>query len=182
MFSIQVLNHIALSGLSQLPAELYHIDKDIENTDAILVRSLKMHSLDFPASLLVIGRAGIGVNNIPIEKLTQLGIPVLNTPGANTNAVRELVLAGMLLASRHLCKASEYVRNIEAADDTALELQVETYKKKFAGSELRGKTLGVIGLGNIGVQIANAAAGLGMHILGFDPSITVELCTRQNFM
>jgi len=174
VFNVQILNPISATGLQQFPTESYHIEDKLQQPDAILVRSYQMHDFELPPSVLVVGRAGVGVNNIPVEKLTEYGVPVLNTPGANTNAVRELVLAGMLLASRNLCRAVEYVRQLSSENDVSLEKKIESDKKQFAGSELRGKTLGVIGLGNIGVQVANAAAGLGMHILGYDPSITVE--------
>lgn len=174
MFTVQLLNPVSKAGLAQLPAKAYHIEEKPAHPDAILVRSFQMHDLAIPESLVVVGRAGVGVNNIPVKKLTELGIPVLNTPGANTNAVRELVIAGMLLASRHLCAAAEYVHGLQAENDAALETLIENNKKRFAGTELRGKTLGVVGLGNIGVQVANAAAGLGMQIQGYDPAITVE--------
>jgi len=169
-----MLNPVSKTGLEEFPKESYHIAAEMQQPDAILVRSYQMGDFKTPESLLVVGRAGVGVNNIPIDRLTAKGIPVLNTPGANTNAVRELVLAGMLLASRHLCSAVEYVRQLPVDSEKAFEQQMEADKKRFAGSELRGKTLGVIGLGNIGVQVANAAASLGMRILGHDPSITVE--------
>jgi len=174
MFNIQVLNAIAKNGLAEFSSDNYTIAEHFEQPDALLVRSFDLHKYDFPQSIQVVGRAGVGVNNIPIEKLTAIGIPVLNTPGANTNAVRELVLAGMLLASRNLCYAWDYVRQLTAKNNTELSLLIEKNKKQFSGSELRGQTLGVIGLGNIGVKVANAAAGLGMKILGHDPAITVK--------
>lgn len=174
MFKIQTLNAIATIGLKQLPADLYEVSPDLANPDAILVRSQRMHDMTFPASLKVVGRAGAGVNNIPVNELTKLGIPVLNTPGANANAVRELVIAGMLLASRNICQAWDYVRHLESHDALAIEKHIEHDKKQFVGSELLGKTLGVIGLGSIGVKVANAAMNLGMHVIGYDPTITVN--------
>ncbi len=173
MYKIQTLNAIDPAGLAQFPTEQYHIAGDITHPDAILVRSASLHQFTFPESVKVIARAGAGVNNIPIEQLTELAIPVLNTPGANANAVKELVLAGMLLACRNLCQAWDYVCKM-TGDDEHIHLQVEKDKKQFAGFELPGKTLGVIGLGNIGVKVANAARALGMRVIGYDPTITVK--------
>lgn len=138
-----------------------------------MVRSAKMHDMEIPKSVLAIGRAGAGVNNIPVEKLSKLGIPVFNAPGANANAVKELVLAGMLLAARNLCPAWQFVRQL-SGEGAELDKSVEAGKKKFAGFELPSRTLGVVGLGAIGVQVANAALALGMRVIGFDPQITVE--------
>jgi D-3-phosphoglycerate dehydrogenase len=173
MFKIQTLNSIAMVGLKQFPQELYEIASDIQHPDAILVRSHSMHDMSFSSSVKVVGRAGVGVNNIPVAALTKLGIPVLNTVGANANAVRELVLAGMLLASRNICLAWDYVRNLQL-DESEIEKHIEQNKKQFVGSELLGKTLGVIGLGSIGVKVANAAMHLGMQVIGYDPTITVN--------
>ena len=173
MFKIQTLSSIATVGLNQFPADLYEIASHIEKPDAILVRSNSMHDMTFPESIKVVGRAGIGVNNIPIAALTKLGIPVLNTVGANANAVRELVLAGMLLASRNICQAWDYVRQLEGTDKV-LDETIEAHKKNFVGTELLGKTLGIIGLGSIGVKVANAAMDLGMSVIGYDPTITVS--------
>ena len=141
--------------------------------DAILLRSADMHALEIPSSVLAVGRAGAGTNNIPVAKLSQRGIPVFNAPGANANAVKELVLAGLFLAARNICQAWSFVRSLEG-DDEALEHAVEQGKKKFVGFELPGRTLGVVGLGAIGVEVANAALGLGMKVLGYDPQITVQ--------
>ncbi len=141
--------------------------------DAILLRSADMHALEIPASVLAVARAGAGTNNIPVAKLSQRGIPVFNAPGANANAVKELVLAGMFLAARNICQAWSFVRSLEG-DDDALEQAVEQGKKKFVGYELPGRTLGVVGLGAIGVEVANAALGLRMKVLGYDPQITVQ--------
>lgn len=173
MFNILTLNPISAIGLTQFPSELYKVSDKIENPDAILVRSHPMHDMVIPESIKVIGRAGVGVNNIPVAKLTPLGIPVLNTVGANANAVRELVLAGMLLASRNICQAWDYVRKLTSNKDQ-IEEQIEKNKKQFVGFELMGKTLGVVGLGSIGVKVANAAMNLGMHVIGYDPTITVS--------
>ena len=167
------LNDIAAEGLNRLPKDRYQCGPDIESPDAILVRSHSMHELNLPANLLAVGRAGAGVNNIPVASLTEQGIPVFNAPGANANAVKELVLAGLFIAARNLVTAYEYVRALDEEGE-ALELAVEAGKKRFVGSELPGRTLAVIGLGAIGVEVANAAYGLGMKVIGFDPKITVE--------
>lgn len=172
MFKIQTLNKIAAVGLNHFPRELYEVATEIQYPDAILVRSHSMHDLNIPSSVKVIGRAGAGVNNIPVAKLTELGIPVFNTPGANANAVRELVIAGMLMASRNICQAWNYVNKLK--NDLEINNKIEQDKKQFVGFELMGKTLGVIGLGNIGVKVANAAISLGMRVVGYDPTITVN--------
>jgi D-3-phosphoglycerate dehydrogenase / 2-oxoglutarate reductase len=174
MFHVQLFNPLAKAGLAQFPEEAYHISEKIAEPDAILVRSHDMREFVVPDSLCVVGRAGAGVNNIPLDILARRGVPVMNTPGVNTNAVRELVVAGMLLASRNLPAAIDFVRNLSAADDNLLHQMIERDKKQFTGNELRGKTFGVIGLGNIGVKVANAAASLGLHIIGYDPAITVK--------
>ncbi|MHB1948458.1 MAG: 3-phosphoglycerate dehydrogenase family protein [Gammaproteobacteria bacterium] len=173
MFKIQTLNTIASVGLEQLPRELYEVSSELQHPDAILVRSYNMHDMELPKTVKVIGRAGAGVNNIPVAALTQQGIPVLNTPGANANAVRELVIAGMLLASRNICQAWEYVSHLKSSG-SELNKQIEHDKKQFVGFELLGKTLGVIGLGSVGVKVANAAINLGMKVVGYDPTITVS--------
>lgn len=173
MYKIKTLNAIAPSGLNQFPRNLYEVASEIQHPDAILVRSAVMHETPIPTSLRVVGRAGVGVNNIPVAKMTKLGIPVLNTPGANANAVKEAVLAGMLLAARNICQAWDYVRHLKGDDATLHEL-VESQKKQFLGFELAGKTLGVIGLGNVGVKVANMAIALGMRVLGYDPTITTR--------
>jgi len=170
---ILVLNQISASGLSRLPAETYRVGKDVADPVAILVRSADMHGMAIPASVRAIGRAGAGTNNIPVEAMSQRGVPVFNAPGANANAVKELVIAGMLLAARQIAPALRFV----AALDTAvadLDQAVERDKKAFAGYELAGQTLGIIGLGKIGCLVADAAIKLGMNVLGFDPDITVD--------
>lgn len=173
MFKVQTLNTIAAIGLNQFPRDFYEVASEIQHPDAILVRSHSMHEMTIPESVKVIGRAGAGLNNIPIAALTKRGIPVFNTPGANANAVRELVIAGMLLASRNICQAWHYVHNL-APDHADLHKEIEQNKKQFVGFELSGKTLGVIGLGSVGVKVANAAINLGMHVIGYDPEITVH--------
>jgi D-3-phosphoglycerate dehydrogenase len=172
-FKIQVLNQISQVGLKRLPAERYNVSKDGAAPDAILVRSADMHSLDIPASVRAIGRAGAGTNNIPVKAMSARGVPVFNAPGANANAVKELVIAGMLLAARNLSGAMRFVNGLDAADPE-MEKKVEDGKKNFAGYELAGHTLGVIGLGKIGCLVADAAIKLGMNVLGHDPEITVD--------
>ncbi len=173
MFKILTLNNISVTGLDRLPRETYEIASETENPDAILLRSFKMHDMEIPDTLKAVGRAGAGVNNIPVEKMTAKGIPVFNTPGANANAVKELVIAAMLMASRNLTQAWDYARNLEGAD-ADIAKAVEAGKKKYAGTELPGKTLGVIGLGAIGGQIANAVIALGMKVIGYDPTVTIQ--------
>ena len=173
MFRIQTLNNIAVEGLRRLPRERYEVASELANPDAILLRSHNMHDMDIPDSVAAIGRAGAGTNNIPVEMLAQRGVPVFNAPGANANAVKELAIAGMLIGARNLCSASEYVSALEETGD-ALNKAVEAGKKQFVGFELPGKTLAVIGLGAIGVEVANAAHALGMNVIGFDPAITVR--------
>ncbi len=173
MFRIQTLNNISPRGLARLPRESYQAGAQIADPEAILVRSADMHALALPASLLAVARAGAGTNNIPVAALTKRGIPVFNAPGANANAVKELVIASLFLAARNICQAWGFVRALEG-DAEALEHAVEGGKKRFVGYELPGRTLGVIGLGAIGVEVANAAHGLGMRVLGYDPQITVQ--------
>jgi D-3-phosphoglycerate dehydrogenase len=173
MYRVLALNNISKAGLSRLPADRFQIGKDLADPDIILLRSADLHSMDLPASLLAVGRAGAGVNNIPVAALSARGIPVFNTPGANANAVKELVIAGLLLAARNICQAWAYTRALEG-DAQTIEHAVEAGKKQFAGFELPGRTLGVVGLGAIGRQVANAALALGMKVVGYDPGITVE--------
>ena len=173
MFRIQTLNNISPKGLALLPPTQYEYGADIATPDAVLLRSHNMHEMDLPASVQAVGRAGAGVNNIPVPRLTELGVPVFNTPGANANAVKELVIAGMLLAARNLPQALQFVAGLEGQGD-ALNKVVEAGKKRFVGHELPGRTLAVIGLGAIGVKVANAAVGLGMQVIGYDPKITVS--------
>jgi D-3-phosphoglycerate dehydrogenase len=170
---IRVLNQIAASGLSRLPAERYLVGSDIAEPAALLLRSADLHKASIPASVRAIARAGAGTNNIPVEAMSARGVPVFNAPGANANAVKELVLAGMLMASRHLAPA---LRFVDALDPAAADIDrlVEDGKKAFAGRELAGQTLGVIGLGRIGALVADAAIKLGMNVIGHDPEITVD--------
>lgn len=179
MFNILTLNNISQRGLKLLKPEKYQVGAEEKAPDAILLRSYKMHDYEVPSSLKAVGRAGAGVNNIPVDKMTEKGIPVFNTPGANANAVKELVLAGMLLASRNICDAWQYAQKLEG-DDAQLSKLVEDGKKHFVGSELPGKTLGVIGLGAIGVKVANMALSLGMNVIGYDPVITIQRAWELN--
>jgi len=172
-FKILTLNSISAKGLDRLPRDRYEIASEIAHPDAILVRSADMHAMAIPPSLRAVGRAGAGTNNIPVGLLSQRGVPVFTAPGANANAVKELVLAGLLLAARHICEAWDFVRGLEG-EGAALEEAVEQGKKRFVGHELPGRTLGVVGLGAIGVEVANAAHLLGMRVLGYDPQITVQ--------
>jgi len=173
MFKILTLNNIAAVGLDRLPRNKYEIASEVQTPDAILVRSAKMHDMPVPVSLKAIGRAGAGVNNIPVKEMSEKGIVVFNAPGANANAVKELVVAGMLLAARNIPQAWKFATGLNG-DDTFLHKAVEDGKKNFVGFELPGRTLGVIGLGAIGVRVANTARALGMKVVGFDPGITVE--------
>ena len=172
-YEILVLNQISPVGLKRLPSERYKCGKDVAKPDAILVRSADMHSMEIPDSVRAIGRAGAGTNNIPVKGMSQRGVPVFNAPGANANAVKELVLAGMLMAARNLVPAVRFVGSLNC-DDQTLSKRVEEEKKQFAGVELPHHTLGVVGLGKIGSLIADAAIKLGMNVLGYDPEITVE--------
>lgn len=173
MNKILTLNNISVAGLEKLPRDTYEIASEIQNPDAILLRSFKMHEMEIPASLKAVGRAGAGVNNIPVDKMSEKGVVVFNAPGANANAVKELVIAGMLMGCRNLGQAWDFARNLEGTDE-AINKAVEAGKKDFGGFELPGRTLGVVGLGAIGRYVANAALDLGMKVIGFDPGITVE--------
>lgn len=173
MYKILTLNHIAVEGLRHFPRERYEVASEISHPDGILLRSYDMHEMEIPETVVAIGRAGAGTNNIPIEAMSARGVPVFNAPGANANAVKELVIAGLLIAARNICNAREHVKTLK---ETGAELNraVEAGKKQFVGFELPGKTLGVIGLGAIGVEVANVALALGMNVIGFDPKITVR--------
>jgi D-3-phosphoglycerate dehydrogenase len=172
-FQVLILNNISAHGLKRLPAERFDHGKEIAEPDAILVRSADMHSMDIPKSVLAIGRAGSGTNNIPVKDMSKRGVPVFNAPGANANAVKELVLAGMLMAARNIGGAIRFVGGLDAKDPE-MEKKVEGGKKTYAGFELAGHTLGVIGLGKIGCLVADAAIKLGMDVIGYDPEITVD--------
>ena len=173
MFKIQTLNNISVAGLDRLPRDRYEVASEIAHPDAILVRSAKMHDLVIPDTVKAIGRAGAGTNNIPVAAMTARGIAVFNAPGANANAVKELVIAGMLITARNIGPAWRFARGLNGAD-AEIGKAVEAGKKQFVGFELPGRTLGVIGLGAIGVQVANAARALGMRVVGYDPTITVQ--------
>jgi D-3-phosphoglycerate dehydrogenase len=172
-FQVLLLNQISPNGLKRLPAARYITSKDAGAPDAVMVRSADMHEMLIPASVQAIGRAGAGTNNIPVKAMSERGVPVFNAPGANAGAVKELVLAGMLLAARNLAPALRFVQGLDATSPD-LEKMVEDGKKGFAGFELAGHTLGIIGLGKIGCLVADTAIKLGMNVLGYDPEITVD--------
>ena len=169
MIKVQTINNISPIGLEKFSKDTYKVSSELTNPDVILVRSATMHEMEINENLKAVGRAGVGVNNIPLQKMNNHGVVVFNTPGANANAVKELVISSMLLASRNICQAWNYVNNLPLDN---LKATVEEGKKNYSGSELPGKTLGIVGLGAIGVEIANAAHALGMDVVGFDPSIT----------
>jgi D-3-phosphoglycerate dehydrogenase len=173
MYKVLTLNNIAVEGLRRLPRSMYETGSEITTPDAVILRSFNMHDMDIPESVAAIARAGAGVNNIPIEAMSARGVPVFNAPGANANAVKELAVAGMLIAARNICDGRDYVKSLDVEDDK-LGAAVEAGKKQFVGFEIPGRTLGVIGLGAIGVEIANVALSLGMKVVGFDPQITVR--------
>ncbi|MCL4747996.1 MAG: phosphoglycerate dehydrogenase [Burkholderiaceae bacterium] len=172
-YRVLVLNQISQHGLKRLPAELYEVGKELAEPDAIMVRSADMHAMRIAPSVRAIARAGAGTNNIPVPALSARGVPVFNAPGANANAVKELVIAGMLMAARNIPSALRFVGALQSSDPE-LEKRVEDGKKNYAGFELAGHTLGVIGLGKIGCLVADAAIRLGMHVVGYDPEITVD--------
>jgi D-3-phosphoglycerate dehydrogenase / 2-oxoglutarate reductase len=172
-YRILTLNNISARGLERLPRDRYEVASGLERPDAILVRSADMHGTAIPDTVRAVGRAGAGVNNIPVAELSRRGIPVFNAPGANANAVKELVLASLFLAVRNVCQAWAFARSL-SGDDQAIDEAVEKGKKAFVGFELPGRTLGVVGLGAVGVEVANSAEALGMSVLGYDPQITVQ--------
>ena len=177
MYNIQKLNSISPVYHGILPDTEYNVAYEMDNPDAIMVRSAGMHDMAIQENLLCVGRAGAGVNNIPLDKMAEHGVVVFNSPGANANAVKELVLAGLLLASRKIAEGIEWCKGLTEGEQT-VEKQVEAGKKQFIGPELAGKTLGVIGLGAIGLQVANAGVALGMDVLGYDPYISVDNAWR----
>ncbi|MFV0366091.1 MAG: 3-phosphoglycerate dehydrogenase family protein [Mangrovibacterium sp.] len=179
MFKIKTLNKIDPKGLKKLPETNYLVDDNEENPDAIIVRSFKMHDMEFPASLKAIGRAGAGVNNIPLDKCTAQGVVVFNAPGANANAVKELVVGSIMFASRQVMESIEWARSLDGKGDEIPAL-VEAGKKNFAGQEIAGKTLAVVGLGAIGILIANACVDLGMQVVGYDPYLSVANAIKLN--
>jgi D-3-phosphoglycerate dehydrogenase len=172
-FRIRTLNAISNAGLSRLPKETYQVGHDVTDPDALLVRSASLHGQEIPSSVLAVARAGAGTNNIPIAEFSKRGVPVFNTPGANANAVKELVVAGIFLAARNIVDAAAFAHRLDG-DAAAMDKAVEAGKKAYVGFELPGRTLGVIGLGSIGVEVANVAVSLGMRVLGYDPNITVH--------
>jgi len=174
---IQTLNNISPLGLARLPSERYTIGNEMADPDAILVRSTKMHDMVIPASVKAIARAGAGTNNVPVAKMSERGVPVFNAPGANANAVKELVIAGMLIASRNLMPAWKFADSL-TGEDAEISKAVEAGKKNYGGVELPNRTLGIIGLGAIGSLVADAGIRLGMHVIGFDPEITVDAAWR----
>jgi len=173
MIKILTLNNISAAGIERLPSDMYQVSDDLSEPDAIMLRSFDMHGYPIAKSLRAVARAGAGVNNIPYQALADLGIPVFNAPGANAQAVMELTVTGMLLAARNITEALHFTRDLDG-DDESIQRLVEESKKQFVGFELPGRTLGVIGLGAVGVKVANMALGLGMRVVGYDPDITVS--------
>jgi D-3-phosphoglycerate dehydrogenase len=179
MYKIRTYNQIALKGLECFPRQSYEVGSDIAHPDAYLLRSQKLHELPVPETLLAVARAGAGVNNIPVADYSRRGIVVFNTPGANGNAVKELVMAGMLLACRGVLPALSYVAALDASTDAAvMAQQIEKDKSRFAGTELKGKTLGIVGLGMIGGMVAEMALAMGMKVVGFDPALSIDAAWR----
>ena len=172
MYKILKLNNIAKEGIESFPEDTYIVEENILDPDAIILRSFNMLSMEIPSSLKAVGRAGTGVNNIPLEKLSDLAVPVFNAPGANANAVKELVIVAILICARNIHQARLYLEKIDESDD--LNKKIEFAKKQYVGYELPGKTIGVIGLGSVGVRVANACLNLGMNVVGFDPLMTVQ--------
>jgi len=172
MYKILKLNNIAKEGIESFPEDTYIVGENILDPDAIILRSFDMRSMEIPSSLKAVGRAGTGVNNIPLEKLSDLAVPVFNAPGANANAVKELVIVAILICARNIHQARLYIEKIDESDD--LNKKIEFAKKQYVGYELPGKTIGVIGLGSVGVRVANACLNLGMNVVGFDPLMTVQ--------
>ena len=172
MYKVLKLNKIAAEGIDHFPSDNYILGDDITDPDAIILRSFDMHSIAIPSSLKAVGRAGSGVNNIPIKKLSAMAIPVFNAPGANSNAVKELVIAAILICARNIHRAIEFVEDSKNPED--FKKRIENGKSKYIGYELPGKTIGVIGLGAIGVKVSNACLNLGMNVIGFDPMMTVN--------
>lgn len=173
MIKVKTYNNISEKGLSRLPTDIYTISEDHADLDVIMLRSEKLHDMEIPKSLKAVGRAGAGTNNVPVARLSEKGVVVFNAPGANANAVKELVIVGMLLACRNIVQAWQYASNVTGTVEEQNKA-VEDGKKKYVGYELPGRTLGVIGLGAIGVEVANAAMALGMRVVGFDPTITIR--------
>jgi D-3-phosphoglycerate dehydrogenase len=179
MFKIKTYNAISTKGLNRFDRENYEVASEISTPDAYVIRSHKLHDEEIPSTLKAVARAGAGVNNVPVENYTKAGVVVFNTPGANANAVKELVLAGLLLSSRDIVGGMNYVQSLTDMDDAGeMGKLLEKEKKRFAGNELQGRTLGVVGLGAIGSMIAEMALSLGMNVLGYDPALSVEAAWR----
>lgn len=179
MFKIKTFNQISVKGLERFGRDKYEVGSDIGHPDAVLLRSHKLHNETLPDSVLAVARAGAGVNNVPVEDYSNRGIVVFNTPGANANAVKELVLAGLLLGSRGIKDGIDHVRTLHDVKDAAeLHKMLEAQKKQFAGNELMGKTLGIVGLGAIGSLVADMALALGMDVIGYDPALSIEAAWR----
>ena len=179
MLKIRTYNTIATIGLEQFSRASYEVASEISHPDAFILRSQKLLEEPFPDSLLAIARAGAGTNNVPLDRCAEKGIVVFNTPGANANAVKELVLAGLLLSSRGILEGINYANNMDKnLDDAELSKNMEAQKKHFKGSELAGKTLGIVGLGAIGSMVANMGIALGMKVVGYDPAISIEAAWR----
>lgn len=178
MYKIRTYNTIAVDGLNQFPRDCYEVASEISEPDGILLRSAKLHDLEFPTQLKAIARAGAGVNNVPVERCTAAGIVVFNSPGANANAVKELVMAGLLLSSRGIYNGIKYTEGLSDTPASELDKLLEAEKKRFKGQELLGKTLGVIGLGAIGSNVASMALNMGMKVIGYDPAISIDAAWR----
>jgi len=179
MYKVRTYNKIALSGLDRFPRQAYEVGSDIAHPDAFLLRSQKLQGIEVPQSLLAVARAGAGVNNVPVAEYGKLGIVVFNTPGANANAVKELVMAGMLLSSRAIVDSMNFVQSLADLKDPAeMSPRVEKEKSRFAGNELKGKTLGIVGLGAIGSMVAEMALAMGMKVVGFDPVLSIDAAWR----
>ncbi len=178
MYNVLTLNKISKVGLEKLPADIYSVSDDTKNPDAILLRSFKMHDMELPKSLLAVARCGAGVNNIPLDKCAENGVVVFNTPGANANAVKELVLTALLISSRKIIDSYNWAQALNGTEGIAAA--VEKGKSQFAGPEITGKTLGIVGLGAIGVLVANAASALGMKVIGYDPFLSVNGALKLN--
>ena len=178
MYKIRTYNTIAVEGLDQFPRAQYEVGSEIAQPDGILLRSATLHDLTFPTGLKAIARAGAGVNNVPVERCTESGIVVFNSPGANANAVKELVMAGLLLSSRGIYAGLSYTAGLSEVTAEDMGPLLEAEKKHFKGQELMGKTLGVVGLGAIGSSVANMALGMGMKVIGYDPAISIDAAWR----
>jgi D-3-phosphoglycerate dehydrogenase len=179
MYKVRTYNAISVKGLERFPRQSYEVGSDISQPDAFLLRSQKLQGVDVPPSLLAAARAGAGVNNVPIAEYSKLGVVVFNTPGANANAVKELVMAGMLLATRGILPGMVYVNTLTAMTDAAeMSAHLEKEKARFAGGEIKGKTLGIVGLGAIGSMVADMALAMGMKVVGFDPALSIDAAWR----